>query len=64
MELRLDYNKDTQNYHKYSLPETGLLFSKNFVYFPKDKDVPKTLTFKLGTMADNPKKVTKLRRAK
>ena len=63
MRMAIDYDKDTQNYYKYALPPTKILFSKNFVYFPKDEDVPKTLTMSLGTMADT-KKVVKLRKAK
>ena len=65
MELKADYEKDTQNYHKYALPATRILFSKNYVYFPKDENPPKKLTLSLGTIADNkPEKVVKLRKAK
>ena len=66
VKVHLEYDRDTANYHRFRMPQGGMIFSKNYAYLSKEESLPKEITFIPGTLADKKSKkpVTKLRRAK
>ena len=48
--IRVTFDRDTDNYHRYKLPaDCELLFSRNYVYQPKGAQVLKRVVFEFAS---------------